>query len=269
MSIIRNGVALRYPGAKGKASRLLHALAPTGYSEYREPFFGSGTMLSGAMRSACVWINDKSPMVVRFLEWFRDDEDALEKMVTTARRLTCAPDAQIRREFVQARAAVMLYRDPYSYWLLNRLAASAIVSLKRRDIASLSQTLRRNGMTPIRRERLLHFRDSLRAAHVTLTQGDYRALLRASGEQVWVYLDPPYLLRRNSQIYEFGFTRADQLQLAHELKQCPHAWMLSNGDSRFVRRLYSGFRIRHRRYTGSIQHRTLERGKSELIITNY
>lgn len=271
MNRFQSGVPLRYPGAKAKASKLLHSLAPVNYREYREPLLGSATMVLGSSITAeRLWLNDKNPLLVRFWEWFRDDDDALDRMVRIARQLRSASNAEIERAFVQARAKVKQSNDPLSFWLLNRFATAAIVSLKRRDIASLGAAFRRNGMAAMRHKRLATIRAVLRQRNVVLTCGHYRPLLAEPGNEVWIYLDPPYLLKNNgSPIYEYDFTPNDHVALARELRRCPHAWMLSNGDSSFIRRLYKGYRIRHRRYTGSMPHRKADRFKTELIITNY
>lgn len=270
MNLMQHGVPLRFPGAKMKARKLLHSLAPPNYREYREPFLGSGAMLIGARHAERIWLNDKNPLLIRFWEWFRDRDDALDEMVRSAAHFRHAGDAEIERAFVQARARVRLYRDPFSYWFLNRFAVAAIVSLDQRDIASLSTSLRRNGMAQMRRERLEGIRSVLRQANVRLTCADYRKLLQAPGESVWVYLDPPYLLKdTEAPVYEYAFSPKDHARLAHALCECRHAWLLSNGDSPFIRRLYKGFRRRHRRYKGSMSHLTADRWKTELIITNY
>lgn len=269
MNMSQNSVPLRYPGAKGKASKLLHALAPVDYKEYREPFVGSGTMLPG-VQAERRWLNDKNPLLIRFWEWFRDADDALSRMTETANRLRGASDQEIERAFVLARAMVKESHDPFSFWVLNRFAVAAIVSLQRPDIASLSSAFRRNGMDAMNMTRLVTMRTALGQNGVTLTCGDYRPLLREPGDKVWIYLDPPYLLRdHKSPIYEYAFTADEHVALASELRRCHHAWLLSNGDSPFIRRLYKGFRIRHRRYTGSLPHRKPDRYKTELIITNY
>lgn len=270
MNLMQDGVPLRYPGSKAKASKLLHSLAADGYREYREGFFGSGTMFPRAAGAERIWLNDMNPLLMRFWEWFREEDDALDKMVQTAHRLRDCSDLEIEREFVRARAHVRQSHDPLSFWVLNRFAAAAIVSLSRKDIASTCSAFRRNGMNAMRRERLEALRAQLRMPGVQLTCGDYRPLLHKPGEAVWIYLDPPYLLKDHcSPIYEYAFTPKQHVALAHELRRCPHAWMLSNGDSPFIRRLYKGFRIRHRRYTGSMPHREPDRFKTEVIITCY
>ena len=270
MNRFQSGVPLRYPGAKAKASKLLHSLAPVDYREYREPFLGSATMVLGSQAAERLWLNDTSPLLVRFWQWFRDDDDALNRMVQIATRLRRASNAEIERKFVQARAKVKQSNDPHSFWLMNRFATAAIVSLRRPDIASLGTAFRRNGMAAMRPEKLAAIRATLRQRNVVLTCGDYRPLLAKPGNKVWIYSDPPYLLKDNgSPIYEHDFTPEEHVALAQELGRCRHAWMLSNGDSAFIRRLYKGYRIRHRRYTGSMPHRKADRFKTELIITNY
>ena len=48
---------------------------------------------------------------------------------------------------------------------------------------------------------------------VNLSCGDYRPLLAAPGENVWLFIDPPYVMNsyldRTSQLYEHSFTEQD------------------------------------------------------------
>ncbi len=263
------GAVLRYPGSKWKARDLLHRLAPVGYKEYREPFFGSGAVATGVPDDIPMWVRDLNPLLFSFWEWFRDSDDAVEEMTTTAVQL--ASDVEkAKPTFLEAREMLRRNGCPFSYWICNRYAASAIVSLKRKDIAAFGSAYKRNGMSQITRPRLEWMRRFLRRPNMRLELGDYRELLHAPGDNCWIFLDPPYLLNaHNSPLYEFFFTHKQHLELADALRQCPHQWLLTVGDSPLMRRLYRGYRIEHRRYTGSMPHRAQDMFKTELIISNY
>lgn len=263
-----DGAILRYPGSKWKARYTFHRLAPNGYKEFREPFFGSGAMATAVPDHIPIRARDVSPLLTAFWEWFRDNDDAVDQMTTTAVEL--ASDVEkAKPTFLEAREKVRHDCCPFSYWILNRYAASAIVSLKRKDIAAFGSAYKRNGMSQINRPRLEWMQNILRRPNLHLDLGDYRELLHAPGKNVWIFLDPPYLLQSNSPVYEFSFTRKQHLELADELRQCSHQWMLTVGDSPWMRRLYRGYRIEHRRYTGSMSHRAQDMFKTELVITNY
>jgi len=263
-----DGAVIRYPGSKWKARDAFHRHASVGYEEFREPFFATGAMTTGVPAHIPIVACDLNPLLIAFWKWFADSDDAIDRMTMTALELTLDVE-RARPTFLAARDKVRQERCPFSYWICNRYAASAIVSLKRKDIAAFGSAYKRNGMSQINRPRLEWMQNILRRPNLHLDLGDYRELVHAPGKNVWIYLDPPYLLQSNSPVYEFSFTRKQHLELADELRQCPHQWLMTVGDSPWMRKLYRGYRIEHRRYTGSMPHRAQDIFKTELLISCY
>lgn len=266
---------LRYAGGKNKASRLLHDLAPIRYDEYREPFLGGAGMLWSVPARTRVWGNDLNPIIIRYWEALRDDDGFIDRQVALAEWSKTATDDERRAAYERAKERYDRDDDPFSFWFLNRLSVACNVSKQRADICCMSALFKRDGMNHVHRPKLERMRDSLRRPGLRMTVGDYLPLLQEPGNGVWIFVDPPYPMPKSDN-YLYGghtFTWQDQERLADALRNCEHKWMMTNGDNPRIRRLYSDYRIRHRRYTGTLPHKQRRRQwsehKMELIITNY
>jgi len=264
---------LRYAGSKYKARHLLHDLAPVTYQEYREPFLGGANMLCEVPATKTVWVNDARHIIVKYWQAVRDDPGFIDRQVAFAEWSKTATAPARVAAFDKARELYDLEDDPFSFWILNQWAVCANVHKTRGDIACMSTIYRKGDFRNVNRCRIESMRDILARPNVTITEGDYLPLLQRSGEGVWIFLDPPYPMKKQDN-YLYGehcWTWADHEPLAEHLRQCVHKWLLTNGNMPRVRALYQGFRIRERRYTGGLTLRqsTTDSTKTELIITNY
>ena len=93
-------------------------------------------------------------------------------------------------------------------------------------------------------------------------------LLFEEGEDVFIFLDPPYYSTTNSKLYgkrghlHTGF---DHKGFAENIKKCKHLWLITYDDCEEVRRLFSFAYI----HSWQLQYgMTAKKGK-ELLITNY
>ena len=77
---------------------------------------------------------------------------------------------------------------------------------------------------------------------ILCTNEDYGAILSAPGEEVFIFLDPPYLSKSHSKLYgkegdlHTGF---DHKRFAEEVKKCNHRWLITYDDSPEIRKLFS------------------------------
>lgn len=259
---------LRFPGGKFKCRKFLHSLAPLHYDEYREPFLGGAGLLWDVALEKRIWINDVNPMIVKYYAALRDDDHFISQLLELKARIV-TPE-QKRTAFMSAKSKLALEYDALSYFVVNRFAAQAIVSFERKSIASFASVFIRDGLKAVTRPRLEKLRDILRRPNCRLTCGDYSSLVDAAGHHVWLWLDPPYLLHdHSSHIYEYHMDKNGHVLLSTRLRACRHKWLMTIGDCKFSRQLYQGFRMRHRRYTGLMPHRTPDRNRTELIVMNY
>lgn len=259
---------LRYPGGKYKCRKLLHSLAPLRYDEYREPFLGGAGLLWDVPPGKRIWINDANPVIIKYYEALRDDDQFISRVIELRDQLVTAEEK--RAAFMNAKSKLALEYDPLAYLIVNRFAAQALVSFERKSIASFSKVFTRDGLQVVTRSRMETLRDILRRPNCRLTCGDYASLVENGGDAVWLWLDPPYLLHdHGSHLYEFHLDTSGHRILSERLHACKHKWLMTIGDCRISRELYQGFRMRHRRYTCLMPHRTPDRNRTELIVMNY
>ena len=73
---------------------------------------------------------------------------------------------------------------------------------------------------------------------VKITNGDYTDALFHGGEDVFIFLDPPYWKATESKLYGVRgelHTAFDHIQFAKNMKKCPHRWLITYDDSSVIR----------------------------------
>lgn len=278
----------RYPGGKTRKSiqDWICSYIPPGMKEYREPFVGGGGIfwaVGGRSWDKC-WINDRHEGLIEVYKALRDrpsDFIALCREVAPAQESDAQTEvgprggkptnARLKKVF----ESVALNEDcdqAFRYFFVNRTVhGSGRVNY---DIPSRLYFSNPDGWNIVKKDDL--HRAARRMESVVVTQGDYRVLLAAPGEDVWIYLDPPYVVNSNlsatSQLYQHSFDIDDHKAFAEAVKQCEHKVCISydDDDEGFVRSLFEGdFHIEEAkwRYAGTTNDKK-EVG-NELLILNY
>lgn len=110
--------------------------------------------------------------------------------------------------------------------------------------------------------------------NVKITGLDYENLLTESGNDVFIFLDPPYFSNKKSCLYgkngdiHIGF---DHLRLFETLSKSHHKWLLTYDDCEEVRELYKDFNIKEWSLQYGMNNYKQEKAKKgrELFISNY
>jgi DNA adenine methylase len=103
---------------------------------------------------------------------------------------------------------------------------------------------------------------------------DYSELLREPGEDVFIFLDPPYYTATKSALYgkngelHKGF---DHERFAEEVKKCPHKWMITYDNCDYVKEMYKDFNVIPFEFAYGMRNVTAnaEMTGKEVLITNY
>lgn len=260
---------LRWNGGKSRAARDLWSLAPSGIAEYREPFAGNASMLWHVPTGVRRWINDVDVDVVRYHKAMQSRPDYIEEILALKNSFATADE--LKHAFQLAKIEWYFYDCPVAYFLLNRLCFGQVVRRGRNNLATFWYSVMDNGFNAITRERLERSRRIYEG--VRITQRDYGDLLDAPGSNVWIVLDPPYLLRhQESAIYEYGFDVRQHEELRERLGACKHRWLMTIGNCGLSHRLWvkaGDFNVYNRKYTYSAVKRREYPSAYELIITNY
>jgi len=103
---------------------------------------------------------------------------------------------------------------------------------------------------------------------------DYEELLKKEGENVFVFLDPPYFSATKSALYgKNGHLHKsfDHKRFAENMKNCRHKWLITYDDSEYVRHLFSFAHITPWNLTYGMRNITEQSDQigKELFISNY
>ncbi|RKU27163.1 modification methylase [Candidatus Poribacteria bacterium] len=270
---------LRYPGGKSRAIKQILPLIPHNITEYREPFVGGGSVFF-AIRSVfqklihSYWINDLNYDLYCFWKQTRDNvTELVDKLIDT--KIKYDNDgkslfdelARMRDTLCENKQILPEFERAVRYFILNRITFSGIV-----DSGGYSQSAYESRFTDSSISRVKMVSPYL--SGVNITCGDYVDALFQEGENVYIFLDPPYWKAKESKLYGAKgslHTSFDHIEFAENMKKCPHKWLITYDDSPKIRELFN---------FADIQEWTLQYGMNnykkdsaakgnELFIKNY
>ena len=224
---------LRYPGGKSRAIPQILTHLPKSFTEFREPFVGGGSVFLTIRQKyprVNVWINDLNYDLYCFWLMVQKDAELLSDHVL-----------EIRNGKLTGRELFELYRDPNEqlsefaralrFFVLNRITFSGTV-----DSGGYSEPAYKSRFTHSAITRLRGMGEVLQGVKITCL--DYKAILRAEGENVLIFLDPPYLKATQSRLYGKNgdlHLAFDHQMFADEMRQTRHKWLITYDDSPEIR----------------------------------
>ena len=269
---------LRYPGGKSRALKQILPHVPLDISEFREPFVGGGSVFF-AIRSLfqdrinSYWINDLNYDLYCFWKAVRDNAPDL---VTTLRETyTTTTDGralfekltQAKDELNLNRNALCEFQRAVRFFVLNRITFSGTV-----DSGGYSQSAYEKRFTDSSIERVKNISPYL--AGTKITNGDYTEALCQDGDNVFIFLDPPYWKATESKLYGVRgtlHTAFDHAQFAENMRKCQHKWLITYDDSPVIRELFAFAEIQEwtLQYGMNNYRKTNAAKGDELFIKNY
>lgn len=272
----------RYPGGKSRPAIQQQILnyAPADYAEYREPFVGGGGVFFGVSSRKSRWINDENDDLLSVYFALRDYP---AQFLESCRRIL--PPQKGEETILSAQGkplnrrlqeiADRLISDPdadpaLKFFFLNRTAHSSSNAHGigyRTHLAVCAAERWSLAFSPQMEQAASHLRNT------TITCGDFEPVFVASGTDVWIYADPPYisdtLARDNAKLYGVSFSLADHERLADVVRRCTHKVCLSYDDHPIVHDLYRGLHIHPKAWAYCGSPRAKKKIGQELLITNY
>lgn len=255
-------IPFRWPGGKYYAIKLLRAFWENHvHNEYREAFFGGGSVFFAKDKVEYNWINDIDTDLVNTLrimqdpttrkqlaDMYRDEYEATPESYAVVKNMT--PKNDLERA--------------YKYYYLNRTSYSG-------KMLNPSWGYRPKRSLPPRRwhERILPCGQKLDG--VKITSVDFSEVMLADSEnKVLIFLDPPYY---NAKQYVHSFVEEDHIRLAEVCKQTKHDFFLTYDDCPEIRKLYSWAYIYDLKFYYRLDNSRDNDDKrqigSELVITNF
>ncbi len=234
---------LRYPGGKSKAINQILPHIPKDISEYREPFVGGGSVFIAInqllqTRIKNYWINDLNHDLYCFWLYAKDDIKTLTTTVYDIKQ-KYPNGRELFNYFTQSELRLTEFERAARFFVLNRITFSGTV-----DSGGYSQQAFEKRFTISSIDRLQKIAPFL--ASVNITNCDYEELISKDGNEVFIFLDPPYLSATKSRLYgEKGALHLnfDHERFAENMRGCEHKWLITYDDSPEIRRLFAFAKI--------------------------
>lgn len=260
---------LRYPGGKSRALPQILPLIPADFAEFREPMVGGGSVLLRVKQlypDRFYWMNDVNYELYCF--W---------KAVQTRNAELVAAVTRIREQVTNGRELFYSLLQKYGtgdeferavrFFVLNRITFSGTV-----DSGGYSEGAFQGRFTPSAIRNLVQVGSVLSGVRITCL--DYAEVVMAPGENVFLFVDPPYYSVADSRLYgrrgelHLNF---DHERFAQTMRRCPHRWLITYDDCPQVRELFYGAYLLE--WTLQYGMNNYKQGRAlpgrELFIANY
>lgn len=259
---------LRYPGGKSRAIRLISTLIPE-FQEFREPFVGGGSLfiyLKQKYPQRKFWINDLYSSLFNFWNMCQKDLDGVVDQVL-----------QWRNRYLKGKELHKFLTENYpklnniekagAFFIFNRITFSGTS-----ESGGYSEQAFKSRFTTSSIERLKKLKIILPSTKIS--DFDYKEVVEAAGNDVFIFLDPPYYSTVKSALYgKSGHLHKafNHSQFADVMKKCKHKWLITYDDSKFVRDIFSFANIISWDLTYGMRNVTSKSNQigKELFISNY
>ena len=259
---------LRYPGGKSKAIKQISMLIPQ-FDEFREPFVGGGSVfiyLKQKHPKKKFWINDIYESLFYFWRECRDNPERLISQIH-----------EWKNEFVDGK---VLHRflidnidkfDPLkkaaAFFVFNRITFSGTTESGGFSTAAFHKRFTESSINRV-------YSLSTILPNTKITNLDYEYVVTEPGENVFIFLDPPYYSATNSALYgKNGNLHKifDHQRFASVMKKTKHKWLITYDDSKYIRKLFSFANIKSWDLTYGMRNVTENSNQlgKELFVANY
>jgi DNA adenine methylase len=259
---------LRYPGGKSRAVETIAKLIPD-FDEFREPFLGGGSVFVYVKQrypNKKYWVNDLYSELYKFWTMTQKDVNALINKVYEWRA-----QYPIGKELFQ-----FLNQNMERFNDLEKAAAFFIFNRVTFSGTTLSGGYSEGAFTGrFTESSIKRLNDLAKVINgSTITNYDYEELLRKEGENVFIFLDPPYYSATKSALYGKNgnlHKSFDHQRFAENMKNCKHKWLITYDDSEYIRNLFSFANIIPWNLTYGMRNITENSDQTgkELFISNY
>jgi len=287
---------LRYPGGKSRATTKLSADFPKGFTEYREPFLGGGSVAlsvtTSNLRPIDVWVNDAYYNLYNFWVQLRDrGQDLQDELISIKQPIQYVAkplrknkihksqwDKSIldnidkhRDLFNKAKSeihSVDNFTKAVYFWILNKCSFSGLGESSSFSEQASEQNFSLNGMN-----KLIHYTKAIKDWKITNL--DYADVMNAPGsDNCFVFLDPPYNIKdnlygKNGDMHS-GF---DHMRFYEDVTHCPHNWMITYNSNETLKKRFSDYYFNDWDLTYTMQSSKVysesQKDRKELLITNY
>jgi DNA adenine methylase len=259
---------LRYPGGKSRAVETIAKLIPD-FDEFREPFLGGGSVFVYVKQrypNKKYWINDLYSELYKFWEMTQKDVNTLIDKVYEWRK-----KYPIGKELFQ-----FLNKNLTEFNDLEKAAAFFIFNRITFSGTTLSGGYSEGAFTGrFTESSIKRLNDLSKVINGSIiTNYDYEKVVKKEGENVFIFLDPPYYSATKSALYGKNgnlHKSFDHKRFAENMKNCKHKWLITYDDSEYIRNLFSFANVITWNLTYGMRNITENSNQTgkELFISNY
>jgi DNA adenine methylase len=259
---------LRYPGGKSRAVKIISSHIP-GFQEFREPFAGGGSVfihLKQYHPKKKFWINDIYKNL--FLFWLKcqTDIDGLIEQIWQW-RAEFSEGKKLHRYLNYNMEHFSELEKAAAFFIFNRITFSGTTESGGFSKAAYEK---RFTISSIERVRAI----ASLVQNVKITNYDYEEVIKAPGDNVFIFLDPPYYSAEKSALY--GKNGCYHKLFNHErfmktIRDIEHKWLITYDNSDYIKELFSFAYIYEWNLTygmRNVSKNSNQNGK-ELFIANY
>lgn len=259
---------LRYPGGKNRAVKLISKLIPE-FKEFREPFVGGGSVfvyLKQKFPSKTFWINDIYENLYHFWNECKENPNKLIKSILEFRSLY-SDGKELHKFLLENIDSFDNIKKGAAFFIFNRITFSGTT-----ESGGFSNAAFHKRFTDSSIERVKSLSKIL--VNTKISNLDYEEVVMAEGDEVFLFLDPPYYSATKSALYGKNgnlHKTFDHERFANIMKQTKHKWLITYDDSEYIRELFYFANITAWDLTygmRNINKKANQIGK-ELFISNY
>lgn len=266
---------VKWVGGKRQLIKGIGKYIPKGNYKYYEPFVGGGAVFFDLQPKKAV-INDynfelintynviknKVEELIQYLKTYPNDEEFYYKMREFDRKKEYKNWSEVRK------ASRFIYLNKTCYNGLYRVNQAGYFN------TPFGRYKNPNIVNDVILRAVSKF---LNENDIVIKSGDYKEVLKGIKKNSFVYFDPPYdPISHSSNFTGYttgGFRKEQQIELKEvcdELNKKKVRFLLSNSNTEFIRKLYSGYSIEIVNANRSINSVASKRGEiEEVLIRNY
>ena len=260
---------MRFPGGKSRSLKHLKEFLEISHDSYREPFIGGCSVFLSKDKSKINWINDLDYDIYAMYITIRDNPNKIIEYIEKYTRPTIDSYNIVKDDIRNDDIVWIGFRALF----LNRCSFNGMPHGG--PIGGRNQTGKWLVDCCWKEDKLI---ERVKGIHeelkdVKITNIDFEELIKEPGENVLLYLDPPYINEGN-KLYKIGMSLDDHERLRNLLYETEHNFILSYRDCEEVRELYKDkdkFILLEKTWTYSMmtQSKTGCRQSNELFIMNH
>jgi DNA adenine methylase len=210
-------------------------------------------------------INDLNYDLFCFWKYAQQSNEELYQEVKRIR--TMEKDGRVLFQYYTSNQEYTDFERAVRFYVLNRITFSGTV-----DSGGYSEQAFEKRFTISSVERIKELRHLLN--NVEISHSSYESLLFEPGNEVFIFLDPPYYSQSKSKLYGNKgdlHTAFNHKQFAENMQKCKHQWLITLDDCQENRELFNFANI----YEWELQYgmNNYKQGKAdkgkELFISNY